>query len=84
MQRYLLIGMGAFLGANPRYIVQTSAAGRWGSSSPYGTLVANVSAVISRPFSSPGLPSERRSPGLAAFLCRRFRWRIYDLFRFHC
>jgi fluoride exporter len=42
MQRYLLIGMGAFLGANLRYIVQTWAAVRWGSSFPYGTLVANV------------------------------------------
>jgi CrcB protein len=43
MQRYLLIGIGAFLGANLRYIVQTWAASRWGSSFPYGTLIANVS-----------------------------------------
>jgi CrcB protein len=43
MQNYLLIGAGAFLGANLRYIVQTWAAARWGSSFPYGTLMANVS-----------------------------------------
>lgn len=43
MQNYLLIGVGAFLGANLRYAVQTWAAGRFGASFPYGTLIANVS-----------------------------------------
>jgi CrcB protein len=42
MGKFLLIGIGGFLGANLRYAVQTGAAGQWGSSFPYGTLVANI------------------------------------------
>ena len=42
MQKYLLIGLGGFIGANLRYLVQGWAAQRWGSDFPYGTLVANV------------------------------------------
>ena len=40
--KYLLIGLGGFLGANFRYLVQGWAAERWGSSFPYGTLIANA------------------------------------------
>jgi len=40
--RFLLIGLGGFLGANLRFLVQTWAAERFGSAFPYGTLVANV------------------------------------------
>ena len=43
MPTYLWIGLGGFLGANARYIVQTWAAARWGSHFPYGTMLANVS-----------------------------------------
>lgn len=43
MSTYLWIGLGGFLGANARYIVQTWAATKWGSAFPYGTMIANVS-----------------------------------------
>jgi CrcB protein len=42
VQKYLLIGLGGFIGANLRYLVQGWAAERWGSTFPYGTLVANL------------------------------------------
>ena len=42
MTTYLWIGLGGFLGANARYIVQTWANNRWGSEFPYGTMLANV------------------------------------------
>jgi CrcB protein len=42
MEKYLLIGLGAFLGANARYMMQNWAAARWGSSFPLGTLLVNV------------------------------------------
>ncbi len=42
MGKFFLIGVGGFLGANLRYSVQTWAAGQWGSSFPYGTLLANI------------------------------------------
>ena len=41
--QFLWIGLGGFLGANARYLVQLWAANRWGASFPYGTMVANVS-----------------------------------------
>ena len=40
--QFLWIGLGGFLGANARYLVQQAAASRWGTSFPYGTLIANV------------------------------------------
>lgn len=42
MLNYLLIGVGGFLGANTRYLVQLWAANRWGADFPYGTMIANV------------------------------------------
>ena len=42
MLKYLLIGGGAFVGANARYLVQNWAAARWGASFPFGTLLVNV------------------------------------------
>jgi fluoride exporter len=39
----LWIGVGAFLGANLRYFLQTWTANRWGPDFPYGTLIINVS-----------------------------------------
>ncbi|HMQ50965.1 MAG TPA: fluoride efflux transporter CrcB [Anaerolineae bacterium] len=39
---YLWIGLGGFLGANARYLLQQWAAARWGADFPYGTLIANV------------------------------------------
>ncbi len=43
MSKYLIIGLGGFLGANARYLVGGWIAERFGSSFPYGTLVINVS-----------------------------------------
>ena len=41
--QYLWIGLGGFLGANARYLVQLWAANHWGADFPYGTMLANVS-----------------------------------------
>ncbi len=43
LTRFLFIGLGGFLGANLRYIVQGWAAGRFGVALPYGTMITNVS-----------------------------------------
>ena len=43
MDKYLIIGLGGFLGANVRYVVSGWAAEKWGASFPYGTLLINVS-----------------------------------------
>jgi CrcB protein len=40
--QYLWIGLGGFMGANARYLLQQWAASQWGSEFPYGTLLANV------------------------------------------
>jgi len=40
---YLWIGLGGFLGANARYLVQSWATRVWGPQFPVGTLIANVS-----------------------------------------
>jgi len=40
---YLVIGLGAFLGANCRYLVGGWAANLLGAGFPYGTLIINVS-----------------------------------------
>jgi len=43
---YLWIGLGGFLGANARFLIQTWAANHWGVDFPYGTLLANVSGAF--------------------------------------
>jgi len=43
---YLWIGLGGFLGANARYVVQSWAAARWGGAFPYGTMIANVTGSL--------------------------------------
>jgi CrcB protein len=43
MLQYLWIGLGGFLGANARYLLQVWAANRWGPDFPYGTMLANIS-----------------------------------------
>ena len=43
VERVFIIGMGGFVGANLRYLVQGWAAARWGAAFPYGTLIANTS-----------------------------------------
>ena len=42
MSNALVIGLGAFIGANLRYLVQTWMAARFGPDWPAGTLVVNV------------------------------------------
>lgn len=42
MNRYLLIAIGAALGANARYLVGVWAGNRLGADFPYGTFVVNV------------------------------------------
>ena len=41
MPTVLWIGLGGFMGANARYLLQVWAAERWGAAFPYGTLLAN-------------------------------------------
>lgn len=43
MTKYLIIGLGGFVGANLRYLVGGWVADRLGSTFPYGTLVVNAS-----------------------------------------
>ena len=42
MIQYLWIGLGGFMGANARYLLQVWAASRWGAAFPYGTMLANA------------------------------------------
>ena len=42
LTRILFIGLGGFVGANLRYVVQGWAADRLGTALPYGTMIANV------------------------------------------
>jgi fluoride exporter len=46
VDKYLIIGLGAFLGANARYLLGTWAAQKWGAAFPYGTLIINVSGSL--------------------------------------
>lgn len=41
--KFLMIGLGAFIGANLRYLVQTWSAARFGPDWPAGTLLVNIS-----------------------------------------
>jgi len=50
--QYLWIGLGGFLGANARFLLQQWAATQWGSNFPYGTLIANVSGSFTIAFFS--------------------------------
>ena len=46
MTTFLWVGLGGFLGANARYLVQTWAANRWGTHFPYGTMIANITGAF--------------------------------------
>ena len=46
MLQYLWIGLGGFLGANARYLLQTWATNRWGPAFPYGTSLVNASGSL--------------------------------------
>lgn len=43
MNRYLLIAVGAAVGANARYLIGLWAGNRLGADFPYGTLIVNIS-----------------------------------------
>jgi CrcB protein len=43
VETFLLIGIGGFIGANVRYWMATWAAGQFGPTFPWGTLIINVS-----------------------------------------
>jgi CrcB protein len=42
LRTFLLISLGAVLGANARYLLSSFAATRWGTAFPWGTLLINV------------------------------------------
>lgn len=46
MNRYLLIALGAALGANARYLVGLWAGSRLGAGLPYGTFIVNVTGSL--------------------------------------
>jgi len=50
VQTYLLIGLGAIVGANARYFLSAFAAGRWGTAFPYGTLLINATGSVALGF----------------------------------
>lgn len=61
--KYLVVGMGGFIGANVRYLVGQWMQGRWGSGFPYGTLVINLTGSFIL--------------GLFATLALRYAWNDY-------
>ena len=46
MNRYLVIAVGAALGANARYLVGVWAGNRFGAAFPYGTFIVNVTGSL--------------------------------------
>ena len=44
--RYVVIGLGALVGANLRYVIGSWAVTRWGSAFPYGTFIINISGAF--------------------------------------
>ncbi len=73
MDKYLLVGLGGFLGANARYLLGGWVADRLGPSFPYGTFVINVTgsfviglflSLITERFTTP--------PGLRLFFAIGF------------
>lgn len=50
MPTALWVGLGGFLGANARYWLGLWLADRWGTTFPYGTLVANVLGSLTLAF----------------------------------
>lgn len=50
MNRYLLIALGAALGANARYLISVWAGNRLGADFPYGTLIVNLTGSFALGF----------------------------------
>jgi len=60
LSKYLVVGLGGFIGANSRYILGQWAAAKWGSAFPYGTFIINITGCFIL--------------GLFATLTARFAW----------
>lgn len=58
--KYLIVGLGGFIGANARYLIGGWAAQKWGTSFPYGTFIINITGSFIL--------------GLFATLMLRFTW----------
>src|SRR5262245_1686303 len=58
--KYLVVGLGGFIGANARYIVGQWAGQKWGTQFPYGTFIINITGSFIL--------------GLFATLMLRFAW----------
>lgn len=63
MMKYLVVGLGGFIGANARYIVGGWVQQRVGTSFPYGTFVINVTGCFIL--------------GMFATLALRYAWNDY-------
>jgi fluoride exporter len=63
LSKYLVVGLGGFIGANTRYVLGGWVQQRWGASFPYGTFVINVTGCFIL--------------GLFATLSLRFTWSDY-------
>jgi CrcB protein len=48
--KFLIIGLGGFVGANLRYLLQLGATALWGLRFPYGTLIINVTGSFALGF----------------------------------
>jgi CrcB protein len=68
MNRYLLISIGAVLGANARYFVGVWAVERLGLGFPYGTLIVNVTGSFVLGFLLAALDSRLPVPSDLRFL----------------
>lgn len=44
--KYLVIGLGGFVGANARYLVGGWVQQRWGAEFPYGTFIVNITGCF--------------------------------------
>lgn len=46
LSRYIVVGLGGFIGANARYIVGDWVKSRWGADFPYGTFLINITGCF--------------------------------------
>jgi CrcB protein len=61
--KYLVVGLGGFIGANARFILGAWAQRKWGTAFPYGTFLINITGCFIL--------------GLFATLTLRFAWNDY-------
>jgi len=46
ISKYLVVGLGGFVGANARFILSNWAGQKWGASFPYGTFIINITGCF--------------------------------------